>query len=89
VIAFANAGGLSLPDRDYYTNTDEKSVDIRNKYVLHVQKMFELLGDQPDRAKAEAAEVLEIESVLAKASLTRVERRDPYKLFHKVDFKGL
>ena len=53
------------------------------------QKMFELLGDQPDRAKAEAAKVLEIETVLAKASLTRVERRDPYKLFHKVDFKGL
>jgi len=89
VIAFANAGGLGLPDRDYYTNTDEKSVDIRNKYVLHVERMFELLGDQPDRAKAEAAKVMEIETVLAKASLTRVERRDPYKLFHKVDFKGL
>jgi len=89
VIGFANAGGLALPDRDYYTNTDEKSVDIRSKYLVHVQKMFELLGDKPDHAKAEAAKVLEIETVLAKASLTRVERRDPYKLFHKVDFKGL
>ena len=89
VIAFAEAGGLGLPDRDYYTKTDEKSVDIRNKYVVHVQKMFELLGDKPDVAKAEAAKVMEIETALAKASLTRVERRDPYKLFHKVDFKGL
>jgi putative endopeptidase len=89
VIAFAEAGGLGLPDRDYYTKTDEKSVDIRTKYVIHMQKMFELLGDKPDAAKAEAAKVLEIETALAKASLTRVERRDPYKLLHKVDFKGL
>jgi endothelin-converting enzyme/putative endopeptidase len=89
VIAFAEADGLGLPDRDYYTKSDEKSVDIRNKYVAHVQKMFELLGDKPEVAKAEAAKVMEIETAFAKASLTRVERRDPYKLFHKVDFKGL
>jgi putative endopeptidase len=89
VIAFAEAGGLGLPDRDYYTNTDEKSVAIRNQYVAHVEKMFILLSDKPAAAKAEAAKVLEIETALAKASLTRVERRDPYKLFHKVDFKGL
>src|SRR4051812_22005644 len=85
VIAFASAGGLALPDRDYYTKTDEKSVDLRNKYIAHVQKMFELLGDKPELAQTEAAKVLEIETALAKASLTRVEQRDPYKLFHKVD----
>ncbi len=89
VIAFADAGGLGLPDRDYYTNTDQKSVDLRHQYVAHVQKMFELLGDKPETAAAEAARVLQIETALAKASLTQVERRDPYKLFHKVDFKGL
>jgi len=89
VIAFADAGGLGLPDRDYYTKTDEKSVDIRNQYLVHVQKMFELLGDKPDLAKAEAATVMEIETALARASLTRVELRDPYQRFHKVDFKGL
>ncbi len=88
-IAFADAGGLGLPDRDYYTKTDEKSVDIRKQYVAHVEKMFELLGDKPEVAKAEAARVLQIETVLARASLTQVEQRDPYKLFHKVDFKGL
>jgi putative endopeptidase len=89
VIAFAEAGGLGLPDRDYYTKTDQKSVDLRDKYVAHVQRMFELMGDKPDTAKAEAAKVMDIETALAKASLTRVEQRDPYKLFHKVDFKGL
>jgi putative endopeptidase len=89
VIAFAEAGGLGLPDRDYYTKTDERSVDIRNKYLAHVQAMFELLGDKPDLARAEAAKVMEIETALARATLTRVDRRDPYKVFHKVDLNGL
>jgi putative endopeptidase len=89
VIAFADAGGLGLPDRDYYTKSDAKSVEIRSKYVFHVQRIFELLGDKPEVAKAEAAKIMELETALARASLTRVERRDPYKIFHKVDFNGL
>jgi endothelin-converting enzyme/putative endopeptidase len=83
VIGFASAGGLGLPDRDYYFKTDAKSKETRAKYLEHVQKIFELLGDGPARAKAEAHTVMEIETALAKASLTRVEKRDPYKLFHK------
>ncbi len=84
VIAFAGAGGLSLPDRDYYTKADARSEELRNKYVAHVRKMFELLGDAPDKAASEAANVLALETALAKASLTRVEKRDPYKLYHKM-----
>jgi putative endopeptidase len=84
VIAFASAGGLGLPDRDYYVKTDPKSEETRQKYLLHLQTMFGLLGDSPDAARANAGAVMEIETGLAKASLTRVERRDPYKLFHKL-----
>ena len=84
VIAFASAGGLGLPDRDYYVKTDAKSEETRQKYLLHVQKMFELLGDGPDTASAGSRTVLDIETALAKASLTRVDKRDPYKLYHKV-----
>ena len=84
VIAFASAGGLGLPDRDYYLKTDAKSVETRAKYLAHVAKMFELLGDPPSAARTEAQTVMEIETSLAKSSLTRVERRDPYKLFHKM-----
>ncbi|HYL75117.1 MAG TPA: M13 family metallopeptidase [Bryobacteraceae bacterium] len=84
VIAFANAGGLGLPDRDYYTKTDAKSRETRQKYLAHVAKMFELLGERPAAAKLHAATVMAIETALAKASLTRVEQRDPYKLFHKM-----
>ena len=89
VIAFASAGGLSLPDRDYYTKTDPKSAELRQKYLAHVRRMLELLGDQPDAGRREAARIMEIETALAKASLTRVERRDPQNLYHKVDLAQL
>jgi endothelin-converting enzyme/putative endopeptidase len=83
VIAFFFAGGLGLPDRDYYITEDPKSVETRAKYLEHVQRMFELLGDPPAAAKAGARTVMEVETALAQASLTRVDKRDPYKLFHK------
>ncbi len=84
VIAFATAGGLGLPDRDYYVKTDAKSQETRAKYVEHVAKMFTLLGDSAAQAKAEAQTVMAIETALAKASLTRVEQREPHNLFHKL-----
>jgi endothelin-converting enzyme/putative endopeptidase len=84
VIAFASAGGLGLPDRDYYTKTDAKSVETRTRYVEHVARMFELLGDPAATAKAEAQTVMAIETSLAVKSLTMVDKRDPYKQFHKV-----
>ena len=83
-IAFAWAGGLGLPDRDYYVKTDAKSQETRGKYVEHVARVFQLLGDRAADARREAQTVMDIETALAKASLTRVEQRDPYKLFHKV-----
>jgi endothelin-converting enzyme/putative endopeptidase len=84
VIANADQGGLGLPDRDYYTKDDAKSVELRKAYVAHVQKMFELLGDKPEAAAAEAETVMRIETALAKGSMTRVERRDPKALDHKM-----
>jgi endothelin-converting enzyme/putative endopeptidase len=89
VIAFVSQGGLGLPDRDYYTKDDKKSQEIRGKYVQHVQHMFELLGDPADRAAAEAQTVMRIETALAKASLTRVQRRDPYNVYHKMKVQEL
>jgi putative endopeptidase len=89
VIAFADAGGLGLPDRDYYTKTDARSEEIRKKYVIHVAKMLALLGDSPDKSKAEAEIIMRIETALAKASLTRVEQRDPHNLFHKMNRQSL
>jgi putative endopeptidase len=83
VIAFASSGGLGLPDRDYYVNPDAKSQEIRAKYLEHVAAMLRLLGDSAEASGAGAQTVMAIETDLAKATLARVERRDPYKLFHK------
>ncbi|MGD1073445.1 MAG: M13 family metallopeptidase [Bryobacteraceae bacterium] len=84
VIAYADAGGLGLPDRDYYTKTDAKSEEIRQKYIAHIAEMLRLLGDSPESAAAGAKAVMRMETALAKASLTRVQQRDPYSLFHKM-----
>jgi len=84
VIANVDQGGLGLPDRDYYTKADDKSKELRQQYLAHVQKMFELLGDKPDAASTEAQTVMRIEAALAQGSMTRVERRDPKSLDHKM-----
>src|SRR5712671_617416 len=89
VISEADQGGLGLPDRDYYLKDDPKSQELRKAYLAHVQKIFELLGDKPELAAAEAATVLRIETELAKGHLTRVERRDPQKLYHRITLQEL
>ena len=89
VIAGAAQGGLGLPDRDYYIKTDPKSQKLREEYVAHVQKMFELLGDSSQESAAEAKTVMSIETRLAQASMTRVERRNPDKTYHKMSMGQL
>jgi len=89
MIVGVEQGGLGLPDRDYYVKDDAKAKETRERYVQHVQKMFELLGDSPDVAKKNAAVVMRMETSLARASLTRVERRDPYKEKHKMTVPDL
>ena len=84
VIADVDQGGLGMPDRDYYTKDDAKTKETRAHYLQHVQKVFELIGDSPDAAKKNAETVMRLETAMAKASLTRVERRDPHKLVHKM-----
>jgi putative endopeptidase len=75
-------GGLTLPDRDYYIADDARSSKIREQYVAHMVKMFVLLGDTPEKAATEAADVLRIETALAKGSMGRVEMRDPANRYH-------
>jgi putative endopeptidase len=89
VIAEIDQGGLGLPDRDYYTKGDAKSVETRQRYLEHVQKVFELMGETPETAKKDAATLMRLETELAKASMTRVDRRDPYKLKHKMQLAEL
>src|SRR5258706_7450940 len=75
VLAFAGQGGLSLPNRDYYTKTDESSVKLREAFVKHVTNMFQLVGDAPEQAAKNAQAVLAIQTLLAQNSRTPVELR--------------
>jgi len=84
VIAAVDQGGLSLPDRDYYIKDDAKSQETRTKFVEHMQRMFALTGESAEQSRQDAATVMRLETAMAKASQTRVERRDPYKLDHKM-----
>jgi|HubBroStandDraft_1064217.scaffolds.fasta_scaffold08688_4 putative endopeptidase len=83
------AGGLGLPERDYYFRTDPKSVEQRKQYVDHVRKMFVLAGEADSQAATGADAVMAIETQLAKASLTRTEERDPQNLNHPTDVAKL
>ena len=89
VISFYGAGGLGLPDRDYYTRTDAKSVEQRQQYLAHVAKIFVLAGEPEAQAAKDADTVMAIETRLAKASLTNTEKRDPQNLNHPTDVTGL
>jgi len=81
-IGALDQSGLGLPDRDYYLNQDERSKTLREQYVAHVTKMFELLGDSPEKAATEAQNVMTVETALAQGSMPRVDRRSPANVYH-------
>jgi putative endopeptidase len=87
VVAVLDQGGLGLPDRDYYLNIDEKSADLRRRYVEHLQKTFQLLGETPAQANEHAKTVMDLETSLAKVSLDIVKRRDPANLNHQLSLQ--
>src|SRR3989449_510797 len=87
VIGGVDQGGLGLPDRDYYFREDPKSEELRHLYVDHVGKMLSMAGDA--QAPAHAKRIFQLETDLAKASLDRVARRDPNKVYHRLDRSGL
>jgi putative endopeptidase len=74
--AYVSQSGLGLPNTDYYLNEDEKSVDIQNKYIDHIAKMFVLLGDNEDDASAKANAIFGLEYELAKISMSATELRN-------------
>src|SRR5207245_10313942 len=88
-LAQAAQDGLGLPDRDYYTKTDEASKKLRDQYVEHVAKMLTLLGDDPKATAEHAKKIMAMETALAQASRTKVELRDPQKNYNKMKMADL
>ncbi len=89
VISGLDQGGLGLPDRDYYLDDSERMKGIRSNYVAYIEKSFTLLGEKPANAQKAAEEIMALETRLAKASLSRVDRRDPSKVYNRVNRDGL
>lgn len=86
---YMSQGGLGLPNRDYYFNTDERTVKIRNAYPAYVAKMLALMGNDTAVAKTKAASIIAIETRLAKASRKLEDLRDPYKNYNKIAITNL
>jgi len=84
VVGALDQGGLSLPSRDYYLNTDDKSKELLSKYRVHLQKMFTLAGESDAQAAADAGTVIELETAMAKAQMDNVKRRDPKNVNNKM-----
>jgi putative endopeptidase len=78
-------GGLGMPDRDYYFNTDEKSTKVRNAYQVYLYESFSTLGKDSATALKTAGEVYQLERRLAKASRKIAALRDPNANYHKMD----
>jgi putative endopeptidase len=92
-IASVDQGGITLPDRDYYLKTDARSAAIRDKYEQHVRAMFSLLdkaeGKTEAQTMAQEKAVMSVETALAKASLDRVQRRNPDNTYHIMTVEDL
>ncbi|MBI9034392.1 MAG: M13 family metallopeptidase [Bacteroidales bacterium] len=88
VVTYMWQSGLGM-DRDYYTDDNARAEELRAAYVDHVEKMFVLLGDDVETAKANAASIMRMETRLALASMTQLEMRNPMAYYNKMDLEGL
>jgi len=82
-------GSVGLPDRDYYVSDDKDSKEKRDKYVLHVTRMLQFLGEKPAKAKADADKILALETAMSKPRFDRVERRDRRKSYNPMTIADL
>jgi len=86
---YISQGGLSLPDRSFYVDTDARAKTIREKFVVHVANMFKIMGYEEPNAKKAASKLMEMETSLAKTSRKREDTRDPLTNYHKLTFTAL
>ena len=82
-------GGLGMPNRDYYFNTDEKSVKVQTAFKEYLVKIFIQLGSVEAAATKMTNEVYALETMLAKASRNMADLRDPYKNYNKMSIGAL
>jgi putative endopeptidase len=86
---FIYQGGLSLPDRNYYFDTDPRAISIRQKFTTHLENAFGLMGYPADKAKTTATKLMKLETSIASTTRKREDTRDPWKNYNKMDFRQL
>jgi putative endopeptidase len=86
---YISQGGLSLPDRSFYFDTDPMAKTIRDRFIIHAENMFIIMGFDPSVAKTTAGRLMEMETGIAKTSRKREDTRDPIANYHKMTVKAL
>jgi putative endopeptidase len=89
MIAGLDQDGLGLPDRDYYLKDEGNMKEVRDFYAAHVGRMLALAGTRAAEIPVAVADVMRIETKIARLQQDKVTRRDPYKVYHRVDREGL
>jgi predicted metalloendopeptidase len=88
-VIYVSPGIVGLPDRDYYVSDDKDSKEKREKYVLHVARMLQFLGENQKKAKSDADKILELETAISQPRFDRVERRDRRKSYNPMKVSDL
>jgi predicted metalloendopeptidase len=88
-VVYVGPGSLGLPDRDYYVSDDADSKEKREKYVLHIARMLQYIGEKPQEAKIHAEKILALETEMSRPRLDRVERRDRRKSYNPMTIADL
>ena len=89
MIAAVGQGGIGMTDRDYYLRTDERTIEIRQHYKDFIESIFSLAGYSAEEATQAQEVIMDIETQLAQASMTRLQRRDPHATYNKMSIGQL
>lgn len=89
VVASVDQAGLGLPDRDYYLISDDRMLKIRARYAKHIERLLVLSGQTEAEASEASRTIIEMETKLATASMSKVDRREPTKLHNRLELAGL
>lgn len=89
IIANIFQSGLGMSDRDYYLKDDTRSKEIREGYKVFIEEIFQLSGKSEQEAAEARKKIMEIETRLAEASMTRIERRNPHATYNKKTVREL
>lgn len=88
-VAYLYQSGLGMPNRDYYLNTDDRTLDIQKKYRAYISNLLQILGQDSVSAKRDAETIYAMEKEIAGFSMSMLDQRDPYKVYNKMNLEQM